>query len=63
MTWEQHNRDYSADSIMSDYSERNMARPGLGDKMFETSRGAPLSAISASPESTYSDADGANRTS
>ncbi|OJT03398.1 hypothetical protein TRAPUB_5996, partial [Trametes pubescens] len=48
---------------MSDYSERNMARPGLSDRMFETSRGAPLNAISASPESTYSDADGANRTS
>ncbi|KAI0635339.1 hypothetical protein C8Q77DRAFT_1054820 [Trametes polyzona] len=63
--WTQHSRDYSVDSIMSDYSERPMARPGLGDKMFETSRGgAPLSAISASPESTYSDGGAeANRTS
>ena len=47
---------------MSDYSERHIARPGLGDKMFETSHGAPLSAISASPESTYSDPE-VNRTS
>ncbi|KAI0666503.1 hypothetical protein C8Q78DRAFT_984185 [Trametes maxima] len=62
--WAQHTRDFSVDSIMSDYSEQqHIARPGLGDKMFETSRGAPLSAISASPESTYSDAAGANRTS
>ncbi|KAH9846904.1 hypothetical protein C2E23DRAFT_872120 [Lenzites betulinus] len=62
-TWAQHSREYSVDSIMSDYSERPMARPGLGDKMFETSRGAPLSAISASPESTYSDPAEANRSS
>ena len=61
-TWAQHNRDFSIDSIMSDYSERHIARPGLGDKMFETSHGAPLSAISASPESTYSDPE-VNRTS
>ncbi|KAI0828480.1 hypothetical protein BC628DRAFT_1316551 [Trametes gibbosa] len=61
--WAQHSREYSVDSIMSDYSERPMARPGLGDKMFETSRGAPLSAISASPESTYSDPAEANRSS
>ncbi|KAI0354136.1 hypothetical protein OH77DRAFT_1405859 [Trametes cingulata] len=60
--WAQHNRDFSVDSIMSDYSERHLGRPGLGDKMFETSRGAPLSAISASPESTYSNPE-ANRTS
>ncbi|KAI9060404.1 hypothetical protein FKP32DRAFT_1595485 [Trametes sanguinea] len=53
-TWAQHGRDYSVDSIMSDYSERPMARPGLGDKMFETSHGAPLSAIAASPDSAYS---------
>ncbi|OSC98903.1 hypothetical protein PYCCODRAFT_1470720 [Trametes coccinea BRFM310] len=53
-TWAQHSRDYSVDSIMSDYSERPMARPGLGDKMFETSHGAPLSAIAASPDSAYS---------
>ncbi|KAH9896427.1 hypothetical protein C8Q73DRAFT_788785 [Cubamyces lactineus] len=61
-TWAQHNRDFSVDSIMSDYSERHIGRPGLGDKMFETSHGAPLSAISASPESTYSDPE-VNRTS
>ncbi|KAI0653383.1 hypothetical protein C8Q70DRAFT_1059376 [Cubamyces menziesii] len=60
--WAQHNRDFSVDSIMSDYSERHIARPGLGDKMFETSHGAPLSVISASPESTYSDPE-VNRTS
>ncbi|CDO70210.1 hypothetical protein BN946_scf184942.g10 [Trametes cinnabarina] len=62
--WAQHSRDYSVDSIMSDYSERPMARPGLGDKMFETSHGAPLSAIAASPDSAYSMSDReANRTS
>ena len=59
-----HNRDFSVDSIMSDdYSERPMARPGLGDKMFDNAHGAPLSAISASPESTYSEPEEVNRTS
>ena len=62
--WASHVRDFSVDSIMSDYSERPMARPGLGDKMFDNARGAPLSAISASPESTYSEEhEEANRTS
>ncbi|TBU22804.1 hypothetical protein BD311DRAFT_822465 [Dichomitus squalens] len=62
--WASHTRDFSVDSIMSDYSERPMARPGLGDKMFDNAHGAPLSAISASPESTYSDErEEANRTS
>ncbi|KAI8973078.1 hypothetical protein BD414DRAFT_447875 [Trametes punicea] len=60
--WAQHSRDYSVDSIMSDYSERHLGRPGLGDKMFETSHGAPLSAITASPDSAYSDPE-VNRTS
>ncbi len=58
-----HNRDFSVDSIMSDYSERPMARPGLGDKMFDNAHGAPLSAISASPESSYSEPEEVNRTS
>ncbi|KAI0692931.1 hypothetical protein C8T65DRAFT_711302 [Cerioporus squamosus] len=62
-----HNRDFSVDSIMSasdDYSERPMmARPGLGDKMFDNAHGVPLSAISASPESTYSEPEEVNRTS
>lgn len=61
--WTRHNRDFSVDSIMSDFSERPMARPGLGDKMFDNAHGAPLSAISASPESTYSEPDEVNRTS
>ena len=61
--WARHNRDFSVDSIMSDISERPMARPGLGDKMFDNAHGAPLSAISASPESTYSEPDEVNRTS
>ncbi|RPD56493.1 hypothetical protein L226DRAFT_550932 [Lentinus tigrinus ALCF2SS1-7] len=62
--WPRHNRDFSVDSIMSeDYSERPMARPGLGDKMFDNAHGAPLSAISASPESTYSEPEEVNRTS
>ncbi|KAL7278819.1 hypothetical protein ACG7TL_007836 [Trametes sanguinea] len=30
-----------------------MTLPGLGDKTFETSHGAALSAIAASPDSTY----------
>jgi len=39
------------DSMMSEYSAMRLGRPGLGDKMFETSgdQGMPLSAISASP--------------
>ncbi|KAI0746236.1 hypothetical protein C8Q80DRAFT_1271161 [Daedaleopsis nitida] len=61
--WARHARDYSVDSIMSDYSDRPMARPGLGDKMFDTAHGAPLSAISASPESSYSEPEEVNRTS
>ena len=61
--WASHTRDFSVDSIMSDYSERPIARPGLGDKMFDNAHGAPLSAISASPESAYSEPEEVNRTS
>ncbi|PIL26963.1 hypothetical protein GSI_10101 [Ganoderma sinense ZZ0214-1] len=53
--WASHTRDFSVDSLISEYSERPVARPGLGDKMFDNAHGAPLSAISASPESTYSE--------
>ncbi|KAH9913689.1 uncharacterized protein BXZ73DRAFT_81864 [Epithele typhae] len=61
--WDSHTRDFSVDSMFSDYSERPAARPGLGDKMFDTVHGAPLSAISASPESTYSAPEEVNRMS
>ncbi|KAF7437378.1 hypothetical protein PC9H_004217 [Pleurotus ostreatus] len=50
-TWARHRQDASMDSMMSEYSAMRLGRPGLGDKMFETSgdQGMPLSAISASP--------------
>lgn len=46
-----HNRQNpSLGSIASDYSAmRGLARPGLGDKMFEMDHGMPLSSITASP--------------
>lgn len=46
-------------SVVSDISSRQLGRPGLGDKMFESAhdRDVPLSSISASPSqlSEYSD--------
>jgi serine/arginine repetitive matrix protein 2 len=51
-TWAKHTRnDPSIDSTMSDYSVMRLSRPGLGDKMFD--HGAPLSAISASPNQSF----------
>jgi len=49
--WARHARDASMDSVMSDFSMVRLGRPGLGDKMFDTSgdQGMPLPAISASP--------------
>lgn len=49
--WARHHRqEPSGDSIFSEFSAVNVARPGLGDKMFEMmDYGMPLSAISASP--------------
>ncbi|KIP05270.1 hypothetical protein PHLGIDRAFT_128997 [Phlebiopsis gigantea 11061_1 CR5-6] len=41
---------WARDSMFSEYSPINLARPGLGDKMFEMmDYGMPLSAIAASP--------------
>ena len=48
--WARHRKDPSVDSLMSDFSALHSARPGLGDKMFESiSDHGPLSSISASP--------------
>ncbi|PPQ74616.1 hypothetical protein CVT24_004162 [Panaeolus cyanescens] len=53
----QHGRDMSVDSIMSDFSGMHLGRPGVGEKMFDMGNdflNAPLSAISASPENSFS---------
>ena len=47
--WARHRPDFSVDSVSSDFSGRRLARPGLGDRMFEMDHGVPLTAISASP--------------
>jgi len=55
-TWAKHSRnDPSIDSMMSDYSAMRLSRPGLGDKMLDSEfdHGAPLSAISASPNQSF----------
>ena len=55
-TWAKHSRnDPSIDSTISDYSAMRLSRPGLGDKMLDSEfdHGAPLSAISASPNQSF----------
>jgi len=55
-TWAKHSRnDPSLDSMISDYSAVRISRPGLGDKMLDSEfgHGAPLSAISASPNQSF----------
>ena len=55
-TWAKHSRnDPSIDSVISDYSFMKLNRPGLGDKMLDSEfdHGAPLSAISASPNQSF----------
>ena len=50
--WARHSvQDTLMDSLVSDFSMVRLGRPGLGDKMFDTSRDQdmPLRAISASP--------------
>ena len=57
--WTMHRNEQFRQSVASDISSRQMNRPGLGDKMFESAHdyGMPLSSITASPsqESEYSD--------
>ncbi|KAG1897346.1 uncharacterized protein F5891DRAFT_1242792 [Suillus fuscotomentosus] len=50
-SWARHRPDFSVDSMLSDFSEIHLGRPGLGDKMLDSAldRGMPLTAISASP--------------
>jgi serine/arginine repetitive matrix protein 2 len=45
-----HRPEQSVDSFNSDHSGQHMARPGLGDKMFQT--GIPLPSIMASPSNS-----------
>ncbi|KAJ3908042.1 hypothetical protein F5879DRAFT_794348 [Lentinula edodes] len=55
--WAHHRQDASIDSVDSQFSARQLGRPGIGDKMFDTAAnfGAPLTSISASPPgSSYS---------
>ena len=47
--WTRQSPDYSFDSVYSDFSSGNLARPGLGDRMFEMDHGVPLTSISGSP--------------
>ncbi|KAG2365179.1 hypothetical protein BDR07DRAFT_1470529 [Suillus spraguei] len=50
-SWARHRPDFSVDSMLRDFSEIHLGRPGLGDKMLDSAldRGMPLTAISASP--------------
>ncbi|KAG0697268.1 hypothetical protein DFH29DRAFT_160061 [Suillus ampliporus] len=50
-SWARHRPEFSADSMISDFSGVHLGRPGLGDKMLDSAldRGMPLTAISASP--------------
>jgi hypothetical protein len=53
--WRRSHR-FSADSTMSDFSAMRLGRPGIGDKMFETTDQAmPLTSISASPSGSTSE--------
>lgn len=49
--WARHRPDFSVDSVLSNYSDARLGRPGLGDKMLESAfdHGMPLTSISASP--------------
>lgn len=52
--WARHRQEPSGDSSFSDFSMANVARPGLGDKMFERADyGMPLAAIAASPTNSF----------
>ncbi|KAJ7132975.1 hypothetical protein C8R46DRAFT_1048292 [Mycena filopes] len=51
--WAKHRQDSSVDSMLSDFSVARLGRPGVGEKMFDTAGGMPLSAISASPPSSH----------
>ncbi|KAJ8520630.1 hypothetical protein ONZ45_g2582 [Pleurotus djamor] len=56
-SWARHQRqEASFDSVMSDFSAMRLGRPGIGDKMFETSgdQGMPLTSITASPPGSAS---------
>ncbi|CCM05311.1 uncharacterized protein FIBRA_07525 [Fibroporia radiculosa] len=53
--WARHRQDPSIDSTWSEYSASRLARPGLGDKMFDNEHGVPLTAISASPPESVVD--------
>ncbi|KAJ7042702.1 hypothetical protein C8F04DRAFT_1176309 [Mycena alexandri] len=52
--WAKHRQDSSVDSMLSDFSVARLGRPGVGEKMFDTAGGMPLSAISASPPESHS---------
>ncbi|KAF7791167.1 hypothetical protein EIP86_002178 [Pleurotus ostreatoroseus] len=56
--WARHRPNLSVDSILSDFSVSRLARPGLGDKMFDSDYGMPLAAITGSPTgSTFDDSE------
>jgi hypothetical protein len=63
-SWVRHRQDPSMDSVLSDFSVVRLGRPGVGDKMFDTSadHGMPLTAISASPTGSIAEPQFANRT-
>lgn len=60
--WARHKHDPSVDSTFSEFSVSRLARPGLGDKMFDSDYGMPLSAISGSPAgSTFDESEELSR--
>ncbi|OCH91742.1 hypothetical protein OBBRIDRAFT_833966 [Obba rivulosa] len=60
--WARHRHDASVDSVASDFSTRRLGRPGLGDKMFDSDYGMPLTAISGSPNGSFSEEPPNDRT-
>ncbi|RDB27260.1 hypothetical protein Hypma_004359 [Hypsizygus marmoreus] len=62
--WARHRQESSMDSVMSDFSMMRLGRPGIGDKMFDTSADRmPLTAISASPPESVAENRFRNRSS
>ncbi|KAI0077491.1 hypothetical protein K474DRAFT_1077009 [Panus rudis PR-1116 ss-1] len=59
-SWARHRHDPSVDSIGSEIDAMRLARPGIGDKMFERDYGMPLTAISASPPESMRSGSGSD---
>lgn len=55
--WAAHRRDVSTDSAVSIMSASRIARPGLGERMFQLDGGVQLTSITASPPDGHEDPD------